>query len=84
MDDEGNVSAGGAVSAGWMGSPAQGGSVEGARLALVPKETGPERWARLAAMVEGGTTKAEVARAEGVSRAAVPHGLRKLGAGNHG
>jgi DNA invertase Pin-like site-specific DNA recombinase len=46
-----------------------------------PKETGPERWARWAAMVAGGMTKAEVARADGVSRAAVSQGLRKLAAG---
>ncbi len=43
------------------------------------REGGPERWARWAAMVEGGMTKAEVARSEGVSRAAVTMGLRKLG-----
>lgn len=42
------------------------------------RETGPERWARWAAMVEGGMTKAEVARAEGVSRAAVTIGIAKL------
>ena len=41
-------------------------------------ETGPERWARWAEMVEGGMSKAEVARAEGVSRAAVTVGLGKL------
>ena len=43
------------------------------------RETGPERWARWAAMVAGGMTKAEVARKEGVSRAAVTIGLQKLG-----
>jgi predicted transcriptional regulator len=32
-------------------------------------------------MVAGGMTKAEVARADGVSRAAVSQGLRKLAAG---
>jgi len=42
------------------------------------RETGPERWARWAEMVEGGMTRAEVARTEGVSRAAVTMGLRKL------
>lgn len=42
------------------------------------RETGPERWARWAAMVAGGMTKAQVARQEGVSRAAVTVGLRKL------
>lgn len=42
------------------------------------RETGPERWARWTAMVAGGMTKAEVARAEGVSRAAVTLGLQKL------
>ncbi len=47
--------------------------VEGPRV-----ETGPERWARWAAMVAGGMTKAEVARSEGVSRAAVTMGLGKL------
>ena len=52
--------------------------------APAPKETGPERWARWAAMVAGGMTKAEVARVEGVSRAAVTQGLRKLVAGTGG
>lgn len=47
-------------------------AVEGPRV-----ETGPERWARWAGMVEEGMTKAEVARAEGVSRAAVTMGLGK-------
>ncbi len=42
------------------------------------RETGAERWARWAAMVAGGMTKAQVARAEGVSRAAVTIGLQKL------
>ena len=47
--------------------------------ASMPKrETGPERWARWAVMAAGGMTKAEVARQEGVSRAAVTMGLRKL------
>ena len=41
------------------------------------RETGPERWARWASMVEGGMTKAEVARAEGVSRAAVTQALKR-------
>lgn len=45
---------------------------------MAERETGPERWARWAAMVEGGMTKAAVARAEGVSRAAVTMGLRKI------
>ena len=44
------------------------------------RDTGPERWARWANMVESGLTKAEVARREGVSRAAVTMGLRKLAA----
>lgn len=50
---------------------------------VVPKarrEAGPERWARWAAMVDGGLTRAEVARREGVSRAAVTIGLSKLSA----
>ena len=47
--------------------------VEGLRV-----ETGPERWARWAGMVTGGMSKAEVARAEGISRAAVTMGLRRL------
>ena len=42
------------------------------------RETGPERWERWAEMVEGGMTKAEVARAEGVSRAAVTVGIGKI------
>ena len=37
------------------------------------------RWARWAALVNSGLSKAEVARREGVSRAAVTMGLRKLG-----
>ena len=41
-------------------------------------ETGPDRWARWAAMVEGRMSEAKVARAEGVSRAAVMMGLRKF------
>ena len=47
----------------------------------VPKpkrETGPERWARWAEMVAGGMSKAEVARWEGVSRAAVTMGIGKV------
>ena len=41
------------------------------------------RWARWKRMLDDGTckTKAEVARAEGVSRAAVTLGLQKLMAG---
>lgn len=46
------------------------------------RENGAERWARWAEMVAGGMTKAEVARAEGVSRAAVTMGLRKLRGGS--
>lgn len=42
------------------------------------RETGPKRWARWAEMVEGGMTKAEVARSEGVSRAAVTVGIGKI------
>ncbi len=42
------------------------------------RETGSERWTRWAAMVAGGMTKAQVARKEGVSRAAVTIGLQKL------
>ncbi len=42
------------------------------------RETGQERWARWSNMVAGGMTKAEVARKEGVSRAAVTMGLKKL------
>jgi DNA invertase Pin-like site-specific DNA recombinase len=42
------------------------------------REAGLQRWERWAAMVEGGMTRAEVARAEGVSRAAVTMGLKKL------
>ncbi len=42
------------------------------------RETGPERWARWAEMVAGGMTKAEVARHECVSRAAVTMGLGRL------
>ena len=42
------------------------------------RETGPERWARWAEMVAGGMTRAEVARHERVSRAAVTMGLGRL------
>ena len=42
------------------------------------RETGPERWARWAELVDEGMSKADVARREGVSRAAVTTGLRKL------
>ena len=48
----------------------------------VPKpkrETGPARWARWAEMVESGMTRAEVARRDGVSRAAVTMGIGKVG-----
>jgi hypothetical protein len=43
------------------------------------RERGPDRWRRWAAMVDTGVSKAEVARLEGVSRAAVTQGLGKLG-----
>lgn len=52
--------------------------------AKAARESGPERWQRWAAMVADGMTKAEVARVEGVSRAAVTMGLRKLAAGQSG
>lgn len=51
------------------------------RRARRKRKSGPERWRRWAEMVEGGMTKAEVARAEGVSRAAVTMGLGKLASG---
>ena len=57
---------------------------EAARRARRRREAGAERWARWAEMVAGGMTKAEVARAEGVSRAALTMGLRKLAAGGDG
>lgn len=46
-----------------------------------PTETGPERWARWEAMLASGkvSSKAELARREGVSRSAVTQGLKKLG-----
>jgi len=46
---------------------------------MVP-ETGPERWTRWQAQLDSGEvpTRAELARLEGVSRAAVTMGLRKL------
>lgn len=49
-------------------------------------ETGPERWKRWRQLLEEGAygTKAELARAEGVSRAAATMGLQKLVAGWHG
>ena len=45
------------------------------------RPTGPERWDRWAEMLATGMKKSEIARAEGVSRAAVTMGLRKLRAG---
>ena len=44
------------------------------------RESGPERWARWQRLLEEGVygSKAELARGEGVSRAAVTMGLRKL------
>ena len=42
------------------------------------RETGPKRWARWAELLAGGMTKAEVARQEGVSRAAVTMGIGKV------
>jgi len=45
----------------------------------VSKETEPERWARWRRMLDEGVyaTKAELARGEGVSRAAATMGLKK-------
>jgi hypothetical protein len=50
------------------------------------RESGPERWARWQRMLDEGVyaSRAELARAEGVSRAAVTMGLRKLSAGHGG
>ena len=44
------------------------------------RETGPERWVRWQRMLDEGVyaTRAELARGEGVSRAAVTLGLGKL------
>ncbi len=44
------------------------------------REGGPERWARWRRLLEDGAyaSRAELARGEGVSRAAVTMGLRKL------
>ena len=45
------------------------------------RETGPERWARWRRLLEEGVYKsrAELARAEGVTRAAVTQGLKGAG-----
>ena len=45
------------------------------------RETGPERWGRWAKLLEDGvfSSKADLARSEGVSRAAVTQGLAQLG-----
>lgn len=45
------------------------------------RQTGPVRWARWAAVVASGMTKAEAARQVGVSRAAVTIGIGKLTSG---
>jgi len=47
---------------------------------VVLRESGPQRWARWKGWLEDGTcgSRAEVARREGVSRAAVTQGLGKL------
>jgi hypothetical protein len=47
---------------------------------VILRESGPERWARWKGWLEDGTcgSRAEVARREGVSRAAVTQGLGKL------
>jgi hypothetical protein len=44
------------------------------------RESGPERWARWKQALDSGevASRAELARREGVSRAAVTQGLRKL------
>ena len=48
-----------------------------------PKDSGPRRWRRWRRLLEDGVyaSRADLARAEGVSRAAVTQGLRKLGLG---
>ncbi len=47
------------------------------------RECGPERWARWQRLLEDGVyaSRAELARGEGISRAAVTMGLRKLARG---
>ena len=77
-----NGSPGLSVGGTWVGKVVypRGGqcSVAGEEAPTSKRESGPERWSRWAEMVAGGMTKAEVARREGVSRAAVTMGLRKL------
>ena len=56
-----------------------------AAVSCEPREPGIARWRRWQRMLEDGTygSRAELARGEGVSRAAVTMGLRKLAAGRH-
>ena len=52
--------------------------IKAAKVPSSPRPRAADRWRRWQAMVEGGMTRAEVARREGVSRAAVTQGLAKL------